>query len=333
MRILVVDDDEIALAVLRKVLRSDGHEVLLADNGEAAQEILQRNTIQLVISDWNMPTMSGIELCQYVRSTSSLGYIYFIIVTSRTGKEDTLAGLTAGADDFISKPFEPAELLARVRNAERIVMAQPISMTLFCLAKLAEEKDPDTKNHLERMRAYSKILASQLMFDETIRAQVPPGFPDLIYETSPLHDMGKVSIPDSILLKAGSLNDEEWLTMKQHTALGAEQLDEALALYPNAEFLRITRDIAGCHHERWDGTGYPNGLKGAEIPLSARIVALADVYDAITNKRSYKAARPHAVARGVILDGKGKHFDPVVVDAFLSTEDQFQDIKEKFEEE
>src|SRR5512138_2342511 len=168
MKILIVDDDEIALAVASKVLRSEGYDVLLAEDGEMAMEALRRNSIQLVISDWNMPGISGIELCQYIRSNSSLGYVYFIIVTSRTGKEDMLAGLNAGADDFISKPFEPAELLARIRSAERIVSAQPVSVTLFCLAKLAEEKDPDTRNHLERMRAYSKILANQLMFDEAI---------------------------------------------------------------------------------------------------------------------------------------------------------------------
>lgn len=332
MKILVVDDDEIALAVALKVLRSDGHNVLLADNGEMAIELLRRNNIQLVISDWNMPNMNGIELCQYLRTNTSLGYIYFIMVTSRTGKEDMLAGLTAGADDFISKPFEPAELLVRIRNAERILAAQPISVTLFCLAKLAEEKDLDTKFHLERMRAYSKILAIQLMFNASLRAQVPPNFADLIYETSPLHDMGKVSIPDSILLKPGSLNDSEWAVMKQHAEKGAIQLNDALTLYPNAEFLRITRDIAWCHHERWDGSGYPRGLKGEEIPLCARIVALADVYDAISAKRPYKLAMSHDVARGIILEGKGKHFDPVIVDAFLVIEAQFLQIKTSFEE-
>jgi putative two-component system response regulator len=170
------------------------------------------------------------------------------------------------------------------------------------------------------------------MFIESIRSQVPPGFPDLIFETSPLHDMGKVSIPDAILLKPGSLNDEEWIVMKRHTERGAAQLNEALMLYPNAEFLRITRDIAWCHHERWDGSGYPRGLKGEEIPLSARIVALADVYDAISSKRPYKAAMSHDVARGIILNGKGKHFDPAVVDAFLAIESQFIQVRDNFEE-
>ena len=328
MKILVVDDDDIALAVAKKVLENDRHEVELAEDGETALEILRRKDIQIVISDWNMPGMTGLDLCRFVRSSPAIGYIYIILVTSRSSKQDVVQGLSAGADDFISKPFEPAELLVRIRNAERVLALETTSMMLFSLAKLAESKDADTGNHLERIRGYAQALAEHISLDPVIREKLPPHFPELIYQTSPLHDIGKVGIPDYILLKPGSLSDNEWKVMKRHTEIGAETLDACLKLYPSAEYLRIARDIAWAHHERWDGTGYPRGLKGEEIPLCARIVALADVFDALSVKRVYKAAMSHDLTRGIILDGKGKHFDPLVVDAFLAIEEQFMQIKQ-----
>jgi putative two-component system response regulator len=333
MRILVVDDDEIALAVAKKVLMSDGHEVVLASNGEMALEILNKENLQIVISDWNMPTLDGLELCRRIRVNSPLGYTYIIIVTSRSSKDDLLTGLSAGADDYIAKPFEPAELLLRVRNAERILSYETTSLTLLSLAKLAESKDTDTGNHLERIRAYARLLAEQIMKYDLPQFNLSPSFPEFMYQTSPLHDIGKVGIPDSVLLKPGHLNETEWAIMKRHTEIGAKTLDDVLKKYPNAEFLRIARDIAWSHHERWDGSGYPRGLKGEEIPLSARIVALADVYDALTMKRVYKAALSHEVARGILSDGDGKHFDPLVYRAFLDTEEQFKDIRENLSNE
>ena len=333
MKILVVDDDEIALEVARKVLVSDGHEVVLAENGAEALEVLMQNEIQIVISDWNMPNMDGIALCKNIRANSSVGYIYVMMITARNSKDDLLVGLSAGADDFITKPFVPAELLLRVRNAERILSLETTALTLFSLAKLAESKDTDTGNHLERIRMYTRLLAQQIISNPENTEKVPPKFPDLLYKTSPLHDIGKVGIPDYVLLKPGSLSDQEWYIMKRHTEIGAETLDAVLRQYPNAEFLKIARDIAWSHHERWDGSGYPRGLVGRDIPLAARIVSLADVYDALTMKRVYKAALPHDVARGIILEGKGKQFDPMVVDAFLTIEDEFEKVKENFNQE
>jgi putative two-component system response regulator len=238
-----------------------------------------------------------------------------------------LQGLSAGADDFISKPFEPAELLVRVRNAERLLALETTSMMLFSLAKLAESKDTDTGFHLERVRGYSMALAEQLATDPILRGQLPPHFSDLLYQTSPLHDIGKVGIPDYVLLKPGSLSDDEWRVMKRHTEIGADTLDACLKLNPSAEYLRFARDIAWAHHERWDGTGYPRGLKGEEIPLCARIVALADVFDALTMKRVYKSAMSIDVTCGIIMDGKGKHFDPLIVQAFVAVEEQFMQIR------
>ncbi|MEA4906752.1 MAG: response regulator [Chloroflexi bacterium] len=332
MRILVVDDDDIALSVAEKVLKDAGHTVLLAENGEQALEVIHQEDIQVVISDWIMPAMDGIELCRRLRS-SPVGYIYVIMVTARSSKEDLLTGLAAGADDFITKPFEPAELQLRIHNAERVLSLETTSLTLFSLAKLAESKDTDTGNHLERIRVYVKILAETLMADASIASIVPPRFPDLLFKTSPLHDIGKVGIPDYVLLKAGNLTDGEWNIMKRHAEIGADTLNAVLSQYPNAEFIRMARDIAWAHHERWDGSGYPRGLRGEEIPLSARIVAVADVYDALTMKRVYKAALSHDIARGMIQEESGKHFDPRVVQAFLQVEAQFNQIKANFPED
>jgi putative two-component system response regulator len=332
MKILVVDDDDIALAVAEKVLKSEGHQVILAEDGEEALKTLQMSDIQIVISDWNMPNMDGIELCHRIRNTPGLEDIYIVMVTARNSQEDKIQALTAKANEIISKPFEAAELTLRVRNAEQILSTETIELVLFSLAKLAEAKDNETGAHLERMREYAKVLAEYLMTMPELRGKLSPRFPEFLYLTSPLHDIGKIGIPDHILLKPGSLNDDEWKIMKRHTDIGAEKLNETLDKFPKREFLRITRDIVWCHHERWDGTGYPRGLKGDEIPLSARIVALADVYDAVTMKRVYKAAMPHDMARGIILSGKDKHFDPMVVDAFVALEDKFIDIKTKFKD-
>ncbi|MHC1731380.1 MAG: HD domain-containing phosphohydrolase [Bacteroidales bacterium] len=333
MKILVVDDDEIALAVAQKVLRSDGHEVLLAEDGGQALNILSQNEIQMLISDWNMPNLDGIELCKQVRANSTVGYTYIMIVTARNSKDDLIVGLSAGADDFITKPFEAAELLLRVRNAERVLALETTSVTLFSLAQLAESKDTDTGAHLERIRAYCRLLAEQVLTQLVPPLNLPPRFAELLYQTSPLHDIGKVGIPDSILLKPGHLNDQEWMVMKRHAEIGAHTLDNVLNKFPNADFLRYARDIAWAHHERWDGSGYPRGLKGEEIPLSARIVAIADVYDALTMKRVYKTAMTHEVARGILLQGSGSHFDPALIQVFLKVEDQFTQIREQLSDE
>jgi putative two-component system response regulator len=170
------------------------------------------------------------------------------------------------------------------------------------------------------------------MKDPAIRAQAPPRFPDLLYETSPLHDIGKVAIPDHVLLKPGSLNEAEWQIMKRHAETGAETLNAALQKYPGREFLRVARDIAWAHHEWWNGEGYPRGLRGAEIPLAARIMAVADVYDALTMKRVYKTAQPHEIARGIILKESGTHFDPRIVEAFLVVEEEFVKVRDGFQD-
>jgi putative two-component system response regulator len=330
MRILIVDDDEIARDLLRNTLKQAGYKVAMAGNGQEALEILRARPCSMVISDWVMPAIDGIDLCRAIRGGVFSRYIYVILLTSRDQTEDIVEGLSAGADDFITKPFQPAELCVRVRAGERILSLETRDLALFALARLAESRDWETGAHLDRMRNYSRVLAQDLSEQPAFRDRVNPEFVRLIYQTSPLHDIGKVGIPDSVLLKPGRLSDTEFRLMKRHTLIGARTLNAALRQHPRAKFLRMARDIALTHHEHYDGTGYPCGRSGQDIPLCGRIVALADVYDALTARRVYKEAFAHEVARAIILDSAGTHFDPEIVQSFLRTEQQFMSIRRLF---
>ena len=332
MRILAVDDEETSLEILRNLLTQSGYEVETARNGKEALQKLHDSTCRMVVSDWEMPEMNGEALCRAIRSANLTGYVYVILLTIHGSSEYTIRGLEAGADDFVSKPFNPAELAVRIRAGERILALETRDVALFALAKLAESRDPETGFHLERMQNYSRVLAQHLSLMGRTRGEVTAEYVQLIYQTSPLHDIGKVGIPDSVLLKPGRLSDREFEIMKTHTSIGAETLNAALLKYPNAQFLRMARDIAAWHHERFDGTGYPDGLVGEATPLCARIVALADVYDALTFRRVYKQAFGHDVARSIILSESDTHFDAVIVQAFLDNESQFVAIRDRFAE-
>ncbi len=200
-------------------------------------------------------------------------------------------------------------------------------MTVFAMAKLAESRDSETGAHLERVREYSRILAQRLRQKPKFRDVIDDEYVRLIYETSPLHDIGKVAIPDAILLKPGKLTPDEFAVMQMHTVRGAETLDAALLEFPNARFLRIAKEIALSHHEKYDGSGYPAGLRGDGIPLSGRIVAVADVYDALTSKRIYKPVLSHETAVSSIVNEAGRHFDPDLVETFLESADEFRRCK------
>ncbi len=330
MRILIVDDQELSLDVLRFALEHEGHEVQTAGNGVEALAALASGEHHLVISYWEMPQMNGLELCRSIRSRDLGDYVYFILLTARDRSASIVNGLASGADDFISKPFNPEELTARVRVAERILSLNTRDMTIFALAKLAESRDPETGHHLERVQSYSRRLAQLLCGSGQYPDELDAGFVNLIYDTSPLHDIGKVAIPDCVLLKPGRLSDDEFQIMKTHTTMGARTLEAAARKYPKARYLKIAREIAESHHEQWDGGGYPKGLAGCDIPLAARIVALADVYDALVSKRVYKGSFTHLTARSIIIEGKGTHFDPAIVDAFLAVELQFVEIQKLF---
>lgn len=332
MRILIVDDDELSASILENVLTKAGHQVRTASDGLEALTILKEEQYRMVITDWEMPVMDGIELCKAIRAENLAGYVYIVLLTSRDSSQETIEGLSAGADDFIVKPFDPGEMIARVRSGERVLSLETREVAIFALAKLAESRDPETGAHLERVQCYSRILAQQLCTHPKFSAELDAEYIRLIYLTSPLHDIGKVGIPDSVLLKPGRLSDEEFDIMKTHTVIGATTLEAALAKFPEAKFLRMARDIAATHHERFNGSGYPKGLIGEEIPLCGRIVALADVYDALTSKRVYKEAFLHGLARNIILEESGRHFDPLVVDAFMQCEHQFIAVRERFSE-
>ncbi len=333
MQVLVVDDDEVSLSILENTLSRAGFGVVSANDGIEALAQLRSGNFQIVITDWDMPRMNGIELCRAIRQGGFASYIYIILLTTHDTSQKTVEGLSAGADDFISKPFDPPELVVRVRNGERVLSLETREMAIFAMAKLAESRDPETGAHLERVRNYCRVLADQLAADSPYASNIDGEFARLLYSTSPLHDIGKVGIPDYVLLKAGQLSDREFALMKTHAELGAQTLAAALEQFPNARFLKMARDIALTHHERWDGSGYPQGLAGEQIPLSGRIVALADVYDALSSKRTYKEAYSHDVARSIIVDSSGSHFDPVIVEGFLACEDQFIAIRRQFSDD
>lgn len=330
MRVLIADDNEITLELLRNALTEWGYEVDLAGDGEQAWSLLRRRAHRIVLCDWEMPHLTGVELCRKIRERRFAEYVYVILLTARSGKSDLVEGMEAGADDFISKPFHPAELKVRLRAGERVLSLQGRDLTILALAKLADSRDPETGAHLERMREYSRALAKQLSRTGRYRDLVDADYIEAIYATSVLHDIGKVGIPDYVLLKPGRLTDQEYEIMKRHTLIGAETLEAVGSNQPEQRFLQMARDIALTHHERYDGNGYPHGLVGEQIPLCGRIIALADAYDALTSRRVYKAAMSHDLAREIIVKESGSHFDPDIVAAFLQCEATFVMIHQGF---
>ena len=334
MQVLIVDDSKLALIALKGLLTENGYEVITASNGlDGLKALEQYPSCRAVISDWEMPEMDGIEFCTAVRAQDRPGYIYFLLLTSHGQVDEMVRGLSVGADDFIAKPYNPAEVLARLRAGERILSLETRDVAIFALAKLAESRDNDTGAHLERVQYYCRVLSQQMSTMEKFHNVIDPEFIRLMFQTSPLHDIGKVGIPDAILLKPGRLDPTEFTIMKTHTTIAAHTLDAALAKFPGVAFLKMARDIAESHHEKIDGTGYPYGLKGNDIPLCGRILAVADVYDALVSKRVYKDALTHNAAQAIIEEGRGKHFDPDVVDAFIAVEDKFLEIQQQFVDE
>jgi putative two-component system response regulator len=330
MRILIVEDELVSRKKMEKIIRGLGYETLVATNGVEGWEIWKNDRPRMVITDWVMPGMDGLALCKKIRGSEGSRYTYLIMVTAKSDVNDIVAGMDSGADDFITKPFIKGELAVRIRAGERILGFESRDIVIFSLAKLAESRDSETGNHLERIRYYSKTLAEAMRNTGNGSQEIDHLFIENIFLTSPLHDIGKIGIPDHILLKPGRLDDKEFEIMKDHSRIGFETLNEALKRYPKADYLRMSAEIALSHHERLDGTGYPDGLNGEEIPLSARIAALSDVYDALVSRRVYKNAYTHDVAKAIILKEAGTHFDPSVVGAFLATEKTFVDIGERF---
>ena len=355
-KILIVDDDAAIRRLLRGLLGND-YRMAEAASGEQAMEILPAFCPDLVLLDILMPGIDGYETCRRIKASRS--DIQIVMISAISSPEQQLRAFEVGADDYLVKPFDPQDLRARVRlhfqlreatavassiraeieshnsnlrgltaqHAQEIVAIQDAAV--FTLAKVAESRDQETGGHLVRMRDYSHILAEELAQDGRYADQISGQFLQDLYRSSPLHDIGKVGIRDEILLKPGRLTPEEFETMQQHTVIGANILDQAVARLRGGGFLAMAALIARFHHERFDGAGYPAGLVAQEIPLPARIVAVADVYDALTSVRPYKPAYPTDEAESIIRRDSGRHFDPVIVEAFCR---RFDDILRTQEE-
>jgi len=330
MKILVVDDKATSRKTLEIYAKKLGHEVITASDGKEAWHIWNTERPRIVVTDWIMPVMDGLELCSAIRKHEDEDYTYIVMVTAQDETSQIIEGMKVGADDYLTKPVNKDEFYFRLKAGERILGLQDKAVVIFSLAKLAESRDPDTGAHLERIRHYSKALAETLLDGPDALPELNSRYVNNLYLTSPLHDIGKVGIPDHILLKPGKLTSDEFDVIKNHTLIGYDTLNEALQKSPKAEYLRLSAEIALSHHEKYDGSGYPFGLKGDAIPLSARIVALADVYDALTSKRVYKDAISHSEAYETIQSEKGSHFDPRIINAFDKCIEQFIAIKERY---
>jgi putative two-component system response regulator len=341
-QILLVDDNTTNLQILRETLDGPGYKLLVAKNGKSALAIAQKAIPSLILLDIMMPEMDGYEVCRQLKADANTRQIPVIFITALTDAEDEAKGLALGALDYITKPFSPALVRARVRNhlklkryqdhLEKLVrertrrLALTQAVTIESLATLAEYRDPETGGHIKRTQNYVKALAIYLKDHPRFRDELNDENIELLYLSAPLHDVGKVGVRDLILLKPGRLTDEEFIEMKKHTQYGHDALQITEQKLGKDAFLRCAREIAHTHQEKWDGSGYPRGLKGDEIPLVGRLMALADVYDALISKRAYKPPMPHEQAVEIIVEGKGKHFDPDVVVAFLELESTFRNI-------
>ncbi len=330
-KVLVTDDDKAQRMILRRSLDREGYQVFEAENGlDAVARLADDPDIRLLITDLAMPRMDGYDLIKSIRE-KELRYVYVIVLTSIDDRGSLLRALSLGADDYLTKPVFPDELKLRMRSGSRLLKLEGHEELIFSMAKLAEYRSEETGFHLERVYHYNRILSRRLSRNHP-ELSLSIGMADEIAIVSALHDIGKVAIPDHILHKPGKLTRDEFEVMKSHTAIGGKLIREIHAK-TGSSYLRVAYETAMHHHERWDGAGYPAGLKGEEIPLSARIMALSDVYDAMTSRRSYKAPFSHETARNLIVEGKGRQFDPKIVDAFLSQEDRWLAVKKRFQDE
>ncbi|WP_374437968.1 HD-GYP domain-containing protein [Inhella sp.] len=355
--VLVVDDTPQNLALMSELLRPH-YRVSVANHGERALHLLQHGALpDLILLDIMMPGIDGYEVLRRLRADARTRHIPVIFLTAKAEVEDEAEGLALGAQDYITKPICAPIVLARVRTqlelkaaadflrdqadylqaevarrTHRIEAIQDI--TVLAMASMAETRDNETGNHILRTQRYVRCLAERLAQNERFAAALTPEAIQLLFKSAPLHDIGKVGIPDPILLKPGKLTPEEFEIMKTHTTIGYESIVRAeRALGEDLDFLAFAKEIALSHQEKWDGSGYPQGLAGTAIPLSARLMAVADVYDALISKRVYKPAFSHEEALDVLRKGRGTHFDPDVLDAFLDVAEQFRAIAASFSDD
>lgn len=323
MEVLVVDDEPIAREITSHTLVNAGYSVLTANDGVEALEILNRGICQLVVTDWEMPVMGGAAFCRAVRDGRFSRYIYTIVVTAKDRYADFVQCLASGADDYISKPCQPAELIMRVNAGRRMIGVGSHRIVVFTLTRLAESRIPGWAERAGRMRRYCRDLAARLCEQKQFLPELDENFVELIFETAALCDLGKVSLPDEILHRRGPFTAEEIKMMQQHTLAGGEVLKAAVNEYPNAPFLKMACDLAVSHHECYDGSGYPHGLKADRIPLCGRIAAVAAAYDELTEPAEHGHPLSHHQAIDQIVKGSGTRFDPHVVDALAEIQDRF----------
>ncbi|KQV84623.1 two-component system response regulator [Massilia sp. Root351] len=352
--ILVVDDTPDNLLLMANLLK-DLYTVKAANNGEKAIRIAQtRPQPDLILLDIMMPGMTGHDVARILQAEPATRNIPIIFLTAMASSADETAGLELGAADYITKPISPPVVLARVRTQLKVKDAADFlrdkndyleqevqrrtrelgaiqDVTIHAMASLAETRDNETGNHIRRTQHYVRVLAEHLREHPRFRHFLDDATIQLLFKSAPLHDIGKIGIPDRILLKPGRFTPDEFEIMKTHTTLGRDAIAHAeQQLGMDVGFLALAKEIAYSHQEKWDGSGYPEGLSGDAIPISARLMAVADVYDALISRRVYKEGMPHDKAVQIILEGRASHFDPDICDAFQACLPLFQQIAARF---
>ena len=347
-KILGVDDTKTNIEVLEGIL-SAHYDVIVAMNGKKALFLAEKVHPDLILLDVMMPEMDGYETLRQIRQNPAIKDIPVFFLTAKSDSQSERQGLDLGAVDYIAKPFLPELILLRIKNqleykrqrdhlhelvAEKTDdLRKTLKVLLTSLGALAEYRDPETGEHIRRTQLIVQRLAQALLNEGKFSDYIISNeYVDYYATAAPLHDIGKVGIQDEILRKPGRLNEEERKVMMMHPQMGYDVLLGATRELGGSPMVRIAADMALAHHERWDGEGYPNGLKGDQIPIGARLMAVADVYDALVSKRPYKDPYPHEVAVREIVKGRGTQFDPDVVDAFLKIADSLPDIYEQFKD-
>ena len=348
--IMIVDDTEMNIDILVEALQDD-YDLIVAINGLEAIELLEEQKPDLILLDIMMPHMDGYEVLITLKKNSALEHIPVILLSAKTDRDSKTKGFSLGAVDYVTKPIEIIDVKIRVKTQlrfeearlvlenQKIVLEERVkqrtlllertnSAAINCLVSLLETRHPETGEHIQRTQKYIKELALELQSTDEYREVLTNDYIKLLYKSAPLHDIGKVGVSDSIVLKPGRLTTEEFEEMKKHTIYGGKSLAMGIKEIGEDSFLTLAREIALTHHEKWDGSGYPLGLAKKEIPLSGRLMALCDVYDALISKRVYKNAFSHEEAKKIILEGSGSHFDPDIVDAFIKREAMFIEIME-----
>ncbi len=345
-RVLIVDDASENIRILAESLKSD-YTIMFARDGQNALRLANAEPQpDIILLDVIMPGLNGYDVCKALKDNDRTHNIPIIFISSQSETKDEEVGLELGAVDYISKPFRAPLVKRRVANQlelkvhrdqlDELVVERTAELnltkeiTIEAMATLAEWRDPETGAHIKRTQNYIKALAEHMAKSEKYAKELDEDTINLLYLSAPLHDIGKVSIPDSILLKPGQLTDEEFEEMKTHTTRGRDALASAQSKLGENSFLRLASEVAFGHHERWDGKGYPQGIAGEDIPLSARLMSIVDMYDALTSKRVYKDAFSHEKAKEIILESDGTRFEPEVVKAFFDIEGEVQAIAQQY---